>query len=85
MGWIHVSSVRAGPGSAPDTGVDGPSSIGRARRCGLRCMSVHTLVAMRYSHERSEERPSKRWWARHALTMVSCTASSASEAAPSMR
>ncbi len=29
------------------TGVAGPMSIGRARRCGLRIMSMHTLLAMR--------------------------------------
>jgi hypothetical protein len=48
-------------------------------------MSRHTLVAIRYSHDRSEARPSKRVKPRHARTIVSCTASSASNAEPSMR
>jgi hypothetical protein len=47
-------------------------------------MSKHTFVAIRYSHERNAERPSKRSYARHARMNVSCTASSAS-AEPSMR
>ena len=34
-------------------------SIGRARRLRPFSMSRHTLVAMRYSHDRSCERPSK--------------------------
>ena len=36
-------------------------------------------------NDRSDERPSKPSRARHALTIVSCTASSASDAAPSIR
>ena len=62
-----------------------PAPSGRARRCGLRSMSTHTLLAMRYSHERSDDRPSNPSIARHARTIVSCTASSASEPEPSMR
>ena len=62
--------------------MDGPISIGRARRCGLRSMSTHTLLAMRYSHDRSDERPSKLSMARQARIIVSCTASSASEPEP---
>ena len=45
-------------------------------------MSMHTLLAMRYSHERSDERPSKRSNARQARTIASCTASSASAPGP---
>jgi hypothetical protein len=48
-------------------------------------MSRHTLVAMRYSHDRSAERPSKPSMAFQARTIVSCTASSASKPEPSMR
>jgi hypothetical protein len=65
--------------------LDGPISMGRARRWGLRTMSMHTLLAMRYSQDRSEDRPSKPSNARHARTIVSCTASSASDPEPSMR
>ncbi len=42
-------------------------------------------MAMRYSHERSDERPSKESYAFHARTIVSCTASSASKPEPSIR
>ena len=49
-----------GRSTAVATVDDGPRSIGRARRCGVRCMSTHTLLAIRYSHERIDERPSKR-------------------------
>ena len=65
--------------------VDGPISMGRARRWGLRCMSTQTLLAMRYSHDRSDERPSKPSIDRQARTIVSWTASSASEPEPSIR
>ena len=75
-------SVAAG-GSSADTGP--PSSIGRARRCGVRSMSRHTFVAILYSQERTEDRPSKRSMAFQARSRVSCTASSASEPEPSIR
>jgi hypothetical protein len=42
-------------------------------------------VAIRYSQERVEERPSKRSSACQALTSVSWTASSASKVDPSIR
>jgi len=48
-------------------------------------MSRQTLVAMRYNHERSDERPSKSPILRQARTIVSCTASSASNDEPSIR
>ena len=48
-------------------------------------MSTQTLVAMRYSHERIDERPSKRSMAFHARIRVSWTASSASDPEPSIR
>ena len=60
-------------------------SIGRARRCRPSSMSKQTLVAILYSHERSDERPSNRSAAFQARTSVSCTASSASNAEPSIR
>ncbi len=60
-------------------------SIGRARRCAAGPMSRHTLVAIRYSHVRSAARPSKPSNFDQARTIVSCTASSASKADPSMR
>jgi hypothetical protein len=40
---------------------------------------------MRYSHERTAERPSKDTRARQALTNVSCTKSSASARDPNIR
>ena len=64
---------------------DGPRSMARARRCRLRSMSRHTFVAMRYSHDRTDERPSKLAAFRQARTSVSCTASSASNTDPSIR
>ncbi len=74
-----------GPRSDSTGGESGPISIGRARRWTLRSMSMQTLVAMRYSHDRTLERPSKPSAFRHARTMASCTASSASNPEPSMR
>ena len=44
-----------------------------------RSMSMHTFVAIRYSHVRTDARPSNRPDDRHARTSVSCTASSASK------
>ena len=84
-GWTKACSGRVDTALASLTGVDGPRSIGRARRCGLRTMSTHTLLAMRYSHDRSDDRPSKRSIARQARIIVSWTASSASEPEPSIR
>ena len=46
---------------------------------------MHTLVAMRYSHERTLARPSNRSAERQARSIVSCTASSASKPEPSIR
>ena len=62
-----------------------PDRSDAARRCLPFNRSKQTFVAIRYNHERTDERPSKRSNARHARTMVSCTASSASKAEPSMR
>ncbi len=63
---------------------DGPRSIGRARRSRPLSMSSETFVAIRYSHERRDDLPSNRSKLRHARTNVSCTASSASKAEPSI-
>lgn len=46
---------------------------------------MHTLVAIRYNHVRRLDRPSKRSALRQARTIVSWTASSASDPAPSIR
>jgi hypothetical protein len=48
-------------------------------------MSMQTFVAIRYSQDFSDERPSKRSMERHARSIVSWTASSASKDEPSMR
>ena len=45
-------------------------------------MSTHTLLAMRYSQDRSDDRPSKPSIARQARIIVSWTASSASDPEP---
>ncbi len=63
----------------------GPRSSGRARRWRPRNMSRQTLVAMRYSQDRSAARPSKLSLAFQARTSVSWTASSASKSEPSIR
>ena len=76
-GSVASGSVLAAPAA--------DRSIGRARRLRPRSMSRHTLVAIRYSQERSDERPSNRSNACQARTIVSCTASSASNADPSIR
>jgi hypothetical protein len=48
-------------------------------------MSRQTLVAIRYSQDRTAERPSNESAFFQARTMVSWTASSASKAEPSIR
>ena len=63
----------------------GPRSIGSARRFSPRSASRQTFVAIRYSQDRSDDRPSNPSAAFHARSMVSCTASSASKADPSIR
>ena len=60
-------------------------SIGVARRCGVCSMSKHTLDAIRYSHAFSAAGSCSASALRHARTIVSCTASSASEPEPSIR
>ena len=84
MGSTQVTSGRvfrfASTGS-----LEGPRSIGRARRSRPLSMSRQTFVAIRYSHERSAARPSNRLSPRQARIIVSCTASSASNGEASMR
>ena len=84
IGPSQVASGSVGP-SGPSAMPAGPKSIGRARRWRPLSMSMHTFVAIRYSHERSAARPSKRSNARQARTIVSWTASSASNVEPSIR
>ena len=81
---IQVASGRPGP-RVVSWGDAGPRSIGRNRLSLPRSMSKHTLVAIRYSQVRIDDLPSKRSYARHAWKNVVCTASSASNADPSMR
>ena len=58
----------------------------RLRRCTWRCMSIQTLVAIRMSHQRTADLPSKLIRAAfQARTIVSWTASSASNPEPSIR
>ncbi len=83
-----MTQVASGCGSPsdPTTGSDGPpNSVGIARRPDCSIIVRHTLVAIRYSHERTDERPSNRSHAFQARTMASCTASSASKDEPSIR
>lgn len=57
---IGSSQVWSGRGfsAACVSGVDSVRSMGRARLFPADSMSRHTFVAIRYSHERIEERPS---------------------------
>jgi hypothetical protein len=85
IGDTQISSGRASPSSDSTGGEAGPRSIGSARRCLPRSMSRQMLVAIRYSQERTLDRPSKPSAARQARSSVSCTASSASKPEPSIR
>jgi hypothetical protein len=78
-----VSDV--GSATGPSAWPTSSMSIGSARRRRPFNASKQTLLAMRYSHERTAARPSNRSKLRHARIIVSCTASSASKAEPSMR
>ena len=77
----------AGHGRRCDSagGEAGPRSIGSARRFSPRSASRQTFVAIRYSHDRIEDRPSNPSAPFQARSIVSCTASSASKADPSIR
>ena len=85
IGWIQMASACGCPSDDATGGDAGPKSIGSARRLRPFSRSRHTLVAIRYSQVRSDERPSNRSSPRHARTMVSCTASSVSKVEPSIR
>jgi len=85
IGVTQRSSDGQGRSSDSTGGDAGPRSIGSARRFSPRSASRHTLVAIRYSQDRSEARPSNPSAPRHARSIVSCTASSASNADPSIR
>ena len=82
---IQLASGRAAPVGASCGDEAGLISIGRARRWTWRLISMQTLVAMRYSHDRKLARPSKPSAWRQARTIVSWTASSASKPEPSTR
>ncbi len=73
------------PCGAPPALDDCSGSNGRALRSDCRRMSMLALVAMRYSHDRRLERPSKLSMRQQARTIVSCTASSASNPEPRIR
>ena len=60
-------------------------STANSRRDRCRATSSAVLVAMAYSHERTEARPSNRSMPFHARTSASCSASSASWTEPRMR
>jgi hypothetical protein len=60
-------------------------STANSRRDWCLAMSSAVLVAMEYSQERTELRPSKRSMPFHARTRASCSASSASCTDPSIR
>ncbi len=65
IGSSHGTSGRASSGCpAPSPGP--PSPVGSGRRPRLSSAVRHALVAIRYSHVRSVERPSKRSNARQA-------------------
>ena len=85
IGVTQRSSAGCGRMYVSTGGDAGPRSMGSARRFSPRSVSRQTLVAIRYSQERSEDRPSKPSAAFHARSIVSCTASSASKADPSIR
>ena len=84
IGSSHATSGSWSP-SGPSALPGGVRSMGLARRCREPSMSKQTLVAMRYSHERRAARPSQESIDRHALTIASCAASSASNDEPSIR
>ena len=84
IGCTHRDSGIWDP-SVVSAELGGPRSTGRARRWLLRSMSRQTLVAIRYSQDRTAERPSKLSAFCQARTIVSWTASSASKAEPSIR
>ncbi len=86
IGSSQVSSPRVRTSDA-STGSHAVAdrSIGRARRPRVSIVVRQTFVAIRYSHDRTPERPSNPSTDFQARTIVSWTASSASKAEPSIR
>ncbi len=86
IGWTKADSTRGEPSEAI-TGAegDGDMSTGSARRLRDSSASRQTLVAILYSQDRIDERPSKLVSPFQARTRTSWTASSASTADPSIR
>ena len=84
IGRTQALSTSGAPSGAPASD-DGPRSIGCARRWALPSMSRHTWLAILNSHAFSAPRAASLSDAFHARTIVSCTASSASEPEPIIR
>jgi hypothetical protein len=85
IGVTQMSSAGQGRSSDSLGGEEGPRSIGSARRLPERRASRHTFVAILYSQDRTDARPSNPSAFFQARSIVSCTASSASKAEPSIR
>jgi hypothetical protein len=84
IGWIHVVSGSGAPRwSVPS--LPTARSMGMARPRRSFSASMQTLVAILYAHARSPDGSARPGSARHARTMVSWTASSASCGDPSIR
>jgi hypothetical protein len=83
-GSSQTGSVTAGSNSAPGE-LAGPNPTGSSRRDRCLVMSRAALVAMEYSHERTELRPSNAASPRQARNSALCAASSASCTEPSIR
>jgi len=84
QGSSHTGSLAIESSPAPG-GEAGPKPTGSSRRDWLRSMSSAVLVAIEYSQERSELRPSNPAMLRHARSSAFCAASSASCTEPSIR
>ena len=81
-----AGSHESGQGSSHTGSVTGESKpTGSSRRDARRVMSRAVLVAMAYSQERTELRPSNPGRFRQARSSAFCTASSASCTEPSIR
>ena len=84
-GRARASRVRVVGAGAPHGLAAGPQIHRAGAPLVLRSMSRQTLVAIRYSHARNVDRPSKVSRRRQARRNVSCTVSSASSNDPSIR
>ena len=85
IGSTHDTPAPGSVIGASGSSAGAPRPDGSARR--PRCSSAvrQTLVAIRYSHVRSDDRPSNVPYDRQARRYVSCTRSSASSSEPSIR